>query len=218
MKRTIRTFVLPFLLYEPMVPEQGKLYPLIIYLHGVGERGTDPLLIEKYCLPKYIVEGLNLESYIYAPLCPPGKRWEELDAIVVAGIEELITEYPINKIRVSITGFSMGAQGLWKLVVSHPGLFRNIAPVAGRIPQKQEFLDRLPLIIDKSIWIFHSNSDKDVDVNNSLTIIRELKSHGASNLSYIIYDGLSHGETADKVYSDPSFYEWILSFDREIDA
>lgn len=73
----------------------------------------EPQLIEKYCLPKYIVQGLNLESFIYAPQCPANKRWEDITGKIILGVEEYLIRPRVIKSEITITGFSIGAQGLY---------------------------------------------------------------------------------------------------------
>jgi predicted peptidase len=200
--------ILPHLLYQPENLKAKSKWPLLVFLHGIGERGLDPNLIRKYSLPKFLDEGLEIPFIVYAPQCPDLHSWPELTESVVSGTKAITNQFAISEQY--LTGFSMGARGLWALVVKQPEAFMAYAPVAGRIPY-EGFLEQLAVIKDRPLWVFHGAKDEAVPVENSDEIIAKLRELAASNLQYTRYDDANHGEASDFAYQNEELYTWFLN-------
>jgi predicted peptidase len=211
LKRTIhQDGILPHLLYQPDNLGSKAKWPLLVFLHGIGERGLDPNIIRNFSLPKYIDEGLNIPFIVYAPQCPDLHAWPDLTDSILAGTKATIGKYPIDEKRLYLTGFSMGARGLWALSVKHPNAFLAYAAIAGRIPY-EGFLERLPAVKDRPLWVFHGASDESVPVDNSDKIVETLREAGASKLKYTRYEEANHGEASDLAYQNEELYTWFLN-------
>jgi predicted peptidase len=118
------------LLYPPTdMPEPRA--PLIIFLHGVSERGSDLTLVKRWGPPRWLDEGHTFPAYLAAPQCQADAHWEdvleELDTLLAA----LLDAHPIDVDRVYLTGFSMGSFGVWQWAVSRPGHLGALLPVGG---------------------------------------------------------------------------------------
>lgn len=201
----------PALLYAPEAVESRPTWPLVLFLHGSGERGDDPTLVRKYALPQALDAGLELPAFVYAPQCPAGERWEALAPRLLAELDAVCARLPVERSRLSLTGFSMGGQGAWALALAAPQRWAAVAPVAGRLPDAGDFgadaaaLARLPL------WLAHSTGDDVVPARWSDKAAAALAACGhAAGLRYTRYDGLDHLETAAAIYSDAAFLAWLV--------
>ena len=132
-----------YLLHLP--PEHGadaaRLWPLIVFLHGSGERGDDPWLVAKHGPPKLLrtpaAEGpaaeaarvLAAEFIVVSPQCPTGTWWD--DEAVLALADEIATRHRVDPARVHLTGLSMGGYGTWSIAVKNPTRFASVVPICG---------------------------------------------------------------------------------------
>jgi predicted peptidase len=210
---TDKQFVFPHLLYTPDNLADDSKLPLIVFLHGVGERGTDPTLVMKWSLPRYLHEGNALSAIVVSPQCPEDTKWELIPERILEFIDSIIETQPVDTNRVYLTGFSMGGRGTWAVAIDALDKFAALAPVAGRIPTRDDFLDKVCVLKDKPIWIFHGAMDTAVAVENSDTIVQTLRDCGASNLKYTRYDDADHGQASDRAYSNTELYDWLLQHD-----
>jgi predicted peptidase len=202
--------ILPHLLYQPDKIKAQAKWPLLVFLHGIGERGLDPNLLRKYSLPKFLDEGREIPFIVYAPQCPDLHTWPEITDSIIAGTNTIIANYPINETRLYLTGFSMGGRGLFALAVKYPDAFLAYAPVAGRIPY-EGFLEEVPILKDKPLWVFHGAKDTAVEVDNSDKIVAKLREAGATKLQYTRYEDAGHGEASDLAYQNEDLYTWFLN-------
>ena len=187
------------------IPEDTKApYPLILFLHGAGERGTD---LEKVKLHSpFTYRDLFQEKVaILAPQCPNGQYWDT--QAVFELLNEIIQNYPIDKNRIYLTGLSMGGWGSWKLADEHPELFAAIAPVCGPLhrPALSRACDQLN---QKPIWIFHGALDDIVPLDDSTKMYQKLKSCN-NQVQYTIFEADNHNSW-DSTYSNPEFYAWLF--------
>lgn len=125
-----------YLLYEPLnrsLAENGR-YPLIISLHGIGERGSDPHLLRRDGLPAVVETDADFPFYLIAPQCPATTEWyyHRTDTLTHAFIRLMLARYPIDPARVYLTGYSMGGIGTWDMAIRHPQWFAAIVPIAAR--------------------------------------------------------------------------------------
>lgn len=201
-KTTIQsTISYNFLLYKP---ETKQPKPLLIFLHGSGERGTDIEKVKNHGPFKYIKNN-TLDAYILAPQCPENTYWESESIYQL--IQKVCKENPsIDTNRIYLTGLSMGAWGAWNLAFAHPEMFAALVPIAG-------FVDRVPMIENCKIkhiptHIFHGLLDDIVTVNYAIEIYRKLKPC-SQNLELTIFDDANH-DSWSRVYDDAKIYEWMF--------
>lgn len=177
--------------------------PLIVFLHGSGEKGTDIEKVKIHGPFKYI-KTHELDTYILAPQCPENEYWD--DEVLNQLIDKIQHEHDIDSDRIYLTGLSMGAWGAWNLVFAHPEKFAALVPIAG-------FVDRVPMIENCKIKdiptrIFHGLLDEVVVVENSIAIYKKLKLCNI-DIALTIFDDANH-DSWSRVYDNFEIYEWML--------
>ena len=200
---------LGYLLYLPpdYNSESNKKWPVVFFLHGAGERGSDLETVKVHGLPKEIDRGKDFPFIVVAPQCPLDERWihqlEKLDRL----FDEIMQNYRVEEKQVYLTGMSMGGQGTWFWATSHPEKFVAIAPICGRsFPEKADLLKRLP------IWVFHGALDPIVPLQESTKMVEALRAAG-SNVKLTVYPDIEH-DSWSVTYANPQLYAWLLSHHR----
>lgn len=198
---------LGYLLYTPENYSTSKKdYPLIVFLHGAGERGTDLEKVKVHGPFDYMKKGNKIDAVILAPQCPNNTYWQPHQ--VAALIKSIIKSHRIDASRVYLTGLSMGGYGTWAVGGEYPELFAAMAPVCGAIYRpiyrNAQHLKNMP------IWIFHGALDDVVLPENSNKMVMALHSAGNQNVKYTIYPYANHNSWTE-TYNNPEFYEWLLS-------
>lgn len=185
--------------------DSSKPFPLVLFLHGAGERG-DNLEIVKAHSP-FTYKNLVKEDFaILAPQCPENVYWDT--KAVYELLQYVIKNYNVDQNRIYLTGLSMGGWGTWKLADEHPEIFAAIAPVCG--PMNRPALSRVcTQLADKPIWIFHGALDDIVPLENSTTMFQKLTTCNKT-VQYTIFENDNHNSW-DSTYSDPKFYEWMFA-------
>jgi predicted peptidase len=201
---------LDYLLYLPedYGKEQNKKWPLILFLHGAGERGDDVQLVAKHGPPKLLAgkTDLAVKNFIVAsPQCPANKWWEPTE--VIALLDEVSQKYSVDPDRVYLTGLSMGCFGTWETAARYPQRFAAIAPICGGgDPRTAETLKGLP------IWVFHGARDKTVPLSSSERMVDALKELDA-DVKFTVYPEAGH-DSWTETYDNPELYEWFLGHER----
>lgn len=207
------------LLLQPHDQEAGKLYPLVIFLHGSGERGDDMALPLKYGLPAFMTgEGDMPEpAFVLIPQCPTDYRWGYLLDRLEKLLDRTLEQYPVDPDRVYLTGFSMGGFGSWQWADLRPDRFAALMPVGGSTYQSrtgQYFLDLPKIAAHMPIWMINSATDTEVPVTGADEFFGELLKIGA-NFGYTRYPDGTHGEVSQRAYWDMRHYEWMFKQRRK---
>ena len=215
--------VFDYRMSSPQFPAPGKRYPLIIFLHGSGECGTDNKKQIKIGLP-YLMKNLimlNKQAVVLAPQCQRGNWWVQKLAmqaeysaakspaasmeVMMALCHYVIRSLPVDKNRIYITGLSLGGFGTWDAIQRYPDFFAAAVPLCGGGDLKKvKQLKRLPL------WVFHGDKDKNVPVECSRRMIKAMRKAGCRKLNYTEYPGVGHN-CWNKAYGDQEMIEWLLS-------
>lgn len=193
---------LPYLLYAPETPTDARL-PLILFLHGAGERGDDLERVRAQGLPQ-LLPNVPEPTFIVAPQCPASSWWTlELSALE-ALLGEVQARYPVDAARVYLTGLSMGGYGTWHLALKNPTRFAALVPVcSGGIPPLAHKLKDLP------IRAFHGADDDVVPPSASEKMVEAvIKTGGQAKLT--IYPGVGHNSWA-RAYDEPDLYTWMFA-------
>ena len=203
-----RSHQLKYLIYLPN-DYLTKKYPLVLFLHGAGERGNNLKDIEIHGLPKLVRNGKKFPFIIIAPQCPLNLWWS--DPLPVDLLSELVNDivmkYGIHKNNVFCTGLSMGGYGTLALSIKNPKLFSAIIPICGGMDIKN-FFDILNLK-NLPIWLFHGDKDEVIPLENSQSIYKVLKPVN-KNIKLTVYKGVDHNSW-DRAYDDNELYKWMLS-------
>lgn len=207
-KQITRTATLDYLLSLPTDYDPAQTYPLILFLHGSGERGDDLEKVKPHGLPRRIEEGLQLPAIVVSPQCPETSYWTLLIHDLNALLDDLIARYPIDQNRVYLTGLSMGGGGAWFFAGAYPDRFAAVAPVCGRIPPLlPERFKNLP------IWAFHGDADDVVPVENTIRAVESINAAGGS-AKMTIYPGVNH-DSWTQTYANPELYDWVFRHKRK---
>lgn len=182
---------------------QKEKFPLIIFLHGSGERGTDLALVKNHS-PFTYKDLIQSPVAILAPQCPSDVWWDT--TAVYELIKESISKYNIDTTRIYLTGLSMGGWGTWKLAIEHPELFAAVAPVCAPV----DILMRIDAHkLNMPIRIYHGALDDVVLAEDSIMMHQELKKQKKQS-ELFIFPNDNHNSW-DSTYSNPEFYQWLLS-------
>jgi predicted peptidase len=200
------TAKLDYLLYLPAGYEASRTkWPLVLFLHGAGESGSDLSKVKVHGPPKLVEAGREFPFILVSPQCP-GRGWnpESLNAL----LDDLTRKYRVDKNRVYLTGLSMGGYGTWALAEAHPEKFAAIAPICGGgNPATARKLAKLP------IWVFHGAKDPTVPIARSNEMVEALKAVGA-DVKFTVYPDAGH-DSWTETYNNPEFYFWLLAQTRK---
>jgi predicted peptidase len=188
--------------------EQNKVYPLLIFLHGSGERGNNLELVKKHGPPSFVENRPDFPFITVSPQCSDGAHWafkvEELQAM----LEKLLTKYRIDTNRIYLTGLSMGGFGTWAWACSQPDQFAAIAPVCGGgYPYYTYELIKTP------VWAFHGESDDVIPVMKTVEMVEAVNANGGS-ARMTIYPGVGHDSWVN-AYKEEELYIWLLSHSKK---
>ncbi|MEW4562984.1 PHB depolymerase family esterase [Bremerella sp. JC770] len=196
----------PYLCYQPTEPPAGTKLPLLVFLHGAGERGTDLALVKKHGPPKLIDHGEDLPFVVVSPQCPLDQWWamrENIEGLVQL-TRSIQAEYPIDVGRTYLTGMSMGGYGAWATAAAYPDLFAAIVPICGGAD-----LATAADLKGTPAWAFHGQEDEIVPVIRSEEIVNEVSKIGG-DARLTIYDNVQH-DSWSVTYANREIYDWLLS-------
>jgi len=195
-----------YLLFTPKsqkLQENGKL-PLIIFLHGAGERGDNIELVKVHGPPKIVESDEDFPFFVLSPQCAADGWWEadKLDML----IDEVVSMNDVDETRIYLTGLSMGGFGTWDLAQLRPNRFAAIAPICGG-SRMNAF--RASLLKNVPTWAFHGAMDLVVPLEASSRIVKSLNDAGG-DVKYTIYPMAGH-DSWTETYNNPELYEWFIS-------
>ena len=201
--------------YQVYVPAklQGKEKPpVIIFLHGIGQRGEGgfvkgaaALLIRQYLE--------RLPAIVLLPQCAKGRYWSdaEMDEMVMATLKQTVAEFNADKERLYLIGVSMGGYGAWQMAAEHQGIFAAVVPICGGSPLRRA--DRFKSIASRvgrtPVWVFHGADDGVVPVSESRQMVAALK-EVKGNVRYNEYEGVGHNVWLNAM-KEPELLPWLLS-------
>jgi len=218
--------------YRILFPEhydKAKKYPLVLFLHGAGERGKDN---EKQLThgAKLFLSPENRKNFpciVVFPQCPSESFWSSVKVdrsktpmafdfdysrpsntpllSTIEVVKKIIREEGVDKKRVYITGLSMGGMGTFEAVYRFPKLFAAALPICGGgdVKSYDARVKKIPF------WVFHGAVDAVVDVKNSRDMVERLKTLNAQ-VKYSEYPGVNHNSW-DNAFAEPEFLGWMFS-------
>lgn len=200
---------LNYLVYLPQSYSTSKKWPLILSLHGSGERGNNIDDVKKWGIHKILKENDNFPFVVVSPQCPAGEIWEMQFNTLKDLLNEMENNYNIDDERIYLTGYSMGAYGTWNFAILYPERFTAIVPISGGAisPKKALCLKNLP------IWVAHGDNDTAVQFEESKRIVDCLKACN-SNIIFRVYKGAGH-EVCTVAYEELELFQWLLKQRRK---
>ncbi|HRT57901.1 MAG TPA: prolyl oligopeptidase family serine peptidase [Candidatus Paceibacterota bacterium] len=211
-----RTAEVNYLLYLPEGCEPGgaKRWPLLLFLHGAGERGTNVWRVAVHGPPKQVSLGSNFPFIVVAPQCPEGQRWS--NDILLGLLDEVMRTLPVDAGRVYLTGLSMGGYGTWSLGCAHPEKFAAIVPICGGGQMIDVLLssrEKAQALRTLGVWAFHGAKDPVVPLEESQRMVDALKRVGVAEVKFTVYPEANH-DSWTQTYQNPELYDWLLRHQR----
>ena len=195
-----------YLIYLPKDYDQKDSWPLMLFLHGSGERGDNLDRVKQHGPPKLVGEGKQFPFIVVSPQCPNGESWEPFK--LSALLDEITEKYKVDQDRIYLTGLSMGGFGTWALAAHTPNRFAAIVPICGGgDPSRVRRIARIPA------WVFHGGKDPTVPIENSKKMVDALKKAGGDP-KFTIYPEAGH-DSWTEAYNTPELYEWLLQQKRK---
>lgn len=197
-----------YLLYLPKEYEQGeKKWPLMLFLHGAGERGNDLKMVKRHGPLKEVEKGKEFPFIIAAPQCPKDRVWSSETLITL--LDELCEKYSVDEKRVYLTGLSMGGFGTWYLACDYPERFAAIVPICGGgLSFRAHRLREIPA------WAFHGEKDPVVPAAMSRQMVDAVNAAGGT-ARLRVYPEAGH-DSWTQTYANPELYEWLLRQKKDL--
>lgn len=213
--------VLPYRLVLPETYDETKSYPMLVFLHGAGERGNDNELQLFHCV-QYLADTLP-ECIIVAPQCPANNQWvdtpwangaysidkvpesNELKAVVEL-LDTLQEEFNVDADRIYASGLSMGGFGAWDLMMRHNDYF-----AAGVLVCGGGDLSRAEALKDTPLFVFHGDADPTVPVSGSRDVVQAIRDAGGELVQYVEYAGQGHG-IWNAAFAHPGMLQELMTY------
>ena len=220
--------------YQVFVPENWtphQKWPIVLFLHGAGERGDDGLQQTDVGIGTAIrSDRARIPAIVVMPQCLKNLWWirAPMDELAIASLEAATKEFHGDTQRTYLTGLSMGGYGAWHLAEKYPGRFAALAVICGGIrppeaalkahpelvkltppDQPKSYSDAASKIGKTPVWIFHGADDDVVPVTESQRMSAAMKAVGAE-VHYTEYPGVKH-VSWDKAYDEPELFRWLFS-------
>lgn len=222
---------LPYRFLTPDNPPAGQSFPLVLFLHGAGERGDDNVSqlrhgVRRFALPE---SRAAHPAFVLVPQCPAGEGrnagyWlgrhpkarsngddADADGDLLAMLLDLMTatinEYRVDPHRIYITGISMGGFATWALMAMKPDLFAAAVPVCGGgDPGWARRIKDIP------VWAFHGSKDDVVPVDYTRRMIAASRVAGGEP-KYTEYAGVGH-DSWTPAYKEPDLLNWMFAKEK----
>jgi predicted peptidase len=214
--------------YVPADWNKTRKWPVILSLHGAGERGEEGILPTQVGVATAIrMHQDRFPCIVVIPQCRKDSWWTSpaMEAQALKALDQSIREFKGDPDRIYLTGLSMGGYGTWSLALKYPGKFAALAPICGGVrppsrvpipegsPLADPKVDPYALVAQKvgktPVWIFHGGADNVVPVAESQKMNEALKAAGGS-VKYTEYPDVGHNSW-DRAYAEPEFMPWLLS-------
>ncbi len=191
-----------YLLYVPAQAKAGEKLPLILFLHGSGERGSDLSKLKNIGPFTFIKDSTNFPFIVVAPQANEGRDWDTQNLLTL--LDSIEKKLPVDASRIYVTGLSMGGFGAWKLAQAAPLRFAAIAPVCGGGDSSY-----VCAIRNMAVWAFHGAKDDVVPYQESERMVNGLKKLKA-DVKFTLYPDAGH-DAWTATYQNPALYDWLLS-------
>jgi poly(3-hydroxybutyrate) depolymerase len=215
------TIKLPYRILPPAKVEPGKHYPLVIFLHGAGERGNDNAKQLKHVAGRFAENEIRsgFPCYVIAPQCPGGQQWVDTPwklpkhsmppisksmTALIELIADIQKNHQVDETRIYAMGLSMGGFGTWDLAMRKPELIAAAVPICGGADDTKG-----AVLKDMPIWAFHGDKDNVVLTVRSRNIVAAIKAAGGSP-KYTEYPGVGHFSW-NKAAAEPGLFEWLFA-------
>ena len=216
-------FLLNYRIVIPADLKPGEKVPLILFLHGAGERGNDNAIQLRHGVPAInsYIQKKGIPAIVIAPQCPAGMKWVDVPwneaahtmpatpskpmKAVRALLEQTLNELPVDRSRIYISGISMGGFGTWDYLQRNPELFAAGLPICGGGDTAEA-----SKLVNTPIWTFHGDQDKSVITQRSRDMEQAIKKAGGSLIKYTEYPGVGHNSWT-QTYANDEVLDWLFA-------
>lgn len=203
-KKITKTLSCKYLLFLPEgYGKEKKRWPLMLFLHGAGERGDDLNKVKVHGPPKIVETRKDFPFIVVSPQCPEGDWWTKKTEMLINLLDYIIANYDVDTERVYLTGLSMGGYGSWALASEYPDRFAAVVPICGGGNRIMSIF-----LKDTPIWAFHGAKDSVVPVEESKELVEAINARGG-NAKLTIYPEANH-DSWTETYNNPEVYDWLL--------
>ena len=216
-KQVTRTLSARYLLFLPKSyePKGDKKWPLMFFLHGAGERGSELKKVAVHGPPKIVKSQPDFPFIVVSPQCPENQNWS--NDVVLALMDEIIATHQVDTNRVYLTGLSMGGYGTWSIALQYPERFAAVAPICGGGNTIDALLTpkrKAAALKTLGVWAFHGAKDSVVKLSESERMVEALKRAGVTDVQLTVYPEAQHDSWTES-YANPKLYEWFLAHERK---
>lgn len=196
---------LNYLIYTPDdYASSDKTYPLVVWLHGGDQGGTDIEKVRSSGIPKLIEDGKTFPFLVFSPQNPSEELLYPIEK-VEAALEEVMSKYRVDRTRVSVVGFSRGGFGTWALSEQFPEKFAAVVPIAGG--GNRHYLSRTNE--KTAFWVFHGTDDGVIPLSDSVVLYERLVGL-KRNARLSVLEGVDHSGVEWAALNDPELWDWLL--------
>ncbi|HVI58281.1 MAG TPA: prolyl oligopeptidase family serine peptidase [Luteimonas sp.] len=214
--------------YQVFVPAHaaGDKLPVILFLHGSGERGTDGVKPTQAGLGPHVrAHAADFPALVVFPQVPDGQEWSDNTALAFAALDAATREFGGDRDRTYLTGMSMGGYGTWELALMQPGRFAAMVPVCGAVRQASDeralyvtqvaddpdpFATIAGTLRDVPVWIFHGALDDVVPLEDDHALVAAFRAAGAKDARYTEFPDANHNAW-DPAYAMPELWSWLFA-------
>ncbi len=201
-KTVTKTVGCKYLLFLPEgYGEKQQHWPVILFLHGAGERGSDLEKVKVHGPPKIVQSKKDFPFIVVSPQCPENEWWS--NDVLIALLDEVVDKYAVDMERIYLTGLSLGGYGTWALAAEHPKRFAAIAPVCGG--GKRFWANKLKNV---PIWAFHGGKDRLVPLKETEEMVEAVRNRGG-DARLTVYPDAGH-DSWTVTYNNQELYDWFL--------
>jgi predicted peptidase len=208
-KKITTTVSCNYLLFLPEgYGKKRQSWPLMVFLHGAGERGNVLNKVAVHGPPKIVKNRKDFPFILVSPQCPEGDWWMEKVEVLINLVDDIAARYKVDKKRIYLTGLSMGGYGTWALASAYPERFAAIAPICGGGSRIMSL--RLK---DIPIWVFHGAKDRVVPLEESEEMVNAIRKRGG-DVKFTIYPDAGHDSWTES-YDNQELYDWFLEHSKQ---
>jgi predicted peptidase len=191
-----------------------KRWPMILFLHGAGERGSDVWKVATHGPPKNVTAHPDFPFIVVSPQCAEHRIWS--GDVLLALLDDITAKYAVDTNRIYLTGLSMGGYGTWDLGLTYPEKFAAIVPICGGGQVISVLLSSGAkgwALKTLGVWAFHGGKDPVVPLAESQRMVDALKKAGVPDVKLTVYPEAQH-DSWTETYKNPELYEWLLKHER----
>ncbi len=226
-ERTVTTSsgTFAFRVFVPVHRDPHKKSPVILFLHGAGERGSDNRAQTTVGIPLLIAQDPEFPAVVVCPQCKGDNAWwtePAMEDLALKALDQSIQEFNCDPRRVYLTGLSMGGYGTWDLAQKYPDRWAAIAPCCGGLivpwlrttPLANPYTAVAKKVVDIPTWVFHGEMDSVIPVSESRQMVGLLymvrAGRKSPDLKYTEYPGVGH-DSWNKAYKEPGLLTWLFA-------